>query len=175
MSDGTTKTIDTNDGMVLILGGRCAKAKSIEECSMKEILSAKGEITEAQPEPSFEDKLHQANAELQSSQSYKDFEQAVEFLTRLNADEFMELVLFAEAHGNKFPKFCSELRNVINANDAWGSAWTKLLMPFNEETQALGHKLLDNCLKEDSEGYDLEMFYAFYDAAYQISRIKEVR
>lgn len=173
--NGTNKKINVDNGMILVLGdGPYAGAFRVrlEEATEAELNAAEGEIIE-EPVVSFEDRLHQANEELQSSQSYKYFEKAVKFLTELNADEFMELVLFAESHGNKFPKFCSELRGIINANDAWGSAWSRMLAPLNKEMQDLGHKLLDNCLKEDSEGYDLEMFYAFYDSVSTIARIKE--
>ena len=165
MEDGTTKTIDTNDGMVLILGGRCAKAKSIEECSMKEILSAKGEITEAQPEPSFEDKLAVANEELQQSSQYKDFEAAVDFLTDLNADEFLEIVRYAEKHNNRFPRFVNELRNIVNANDAWGSAYSRLISVYSKKMQDKLHRLLDNCLLEDPESSDEDLFGAVWDDA----------
>lgn len=177
LSNGTSKKINVDEnGMVLVLGdGPYAGAFRVrlEEATEAELNAAEGEI-ETVP-VSFEDRLHQANEELQSSQSYKDFEQAVKFLTELNADEFMELVLFAESHGNKFPKFCSELRDITNANDAWGSAWSKMLAPLNKEMRDLGHKLLDNCLMDDAEGYDLEMFYGFYEAVTTIARIQEVR
>ena len=165
MEDGTTKTIDTNDGMVLILGGRCAKAKSIEECSMKEILSAKGEITEAQPKPSFEDKLAAANEEIQNSPEYSYFNSAVEYLLDMAADEFLEVVRYAEEHNNRFPRFIGELKNIINANDAWGSAFTKLISVYNKDMRDKLHRLLDRCVGEDVDGCDEDLFGAVWDDA----------
>ena len=38
LSDGTKKSIDVKDNMVLILNGRAKKFKAIEECSVKELL-----------------------------------------------------------------------------------------------------------------------------------------
>jgi hypothetical protein len=41
--DGTTKTIDINDGVVLVRNGRSVKFKKIDECSVKDLINAKGE------------------------------------------------------------------------------------------------------------------------------------
>ena len=165
MEDGTTKTIDTNDGMVLILG-RCTKTKDATECSVKELIdNAKGEITEAQSKPSFEDKLRQANEKLQNSSEYSCFNSAVEYLLDMAADEFLEVVRYAEEHNNRFPKFIGELKNVINANDAWGSAFTKLISVYNKDMQDKLHRLLDRCLGEDVDGCDEDLFGAVWDDA----------
>lgn len=165
LSDNTTKTIDVaNDGMVIILG-RCAKAKAIEECSMKEILSAKGEITEAQSKPSFEDKLAAVNEEIHNSPEYSYFNSAVEYLLDMAADEFLEVVRYAEEHNNRFPRFIGELKNIINANDAWGSAFTKLISVYNKDMQDKLHRLLDRCVGEDVDGCDEDLFGAVWDDA----------
>ena len=38
MSNGNTKTIKIDDGLVLVRNGRATKFKAIEECSVKELL-----------------------------------------------------------------------------------------------------------------------------------------
>lgn len=64
-------------------------------------------------------------------QSY--FYAAVEFLNQRTAEEFFELVSYARVHGNKFPSYVAELRDVINADDCYCTAVVDLLKPFGEE------------------------------------------
>lgn len=89
-------------------------------------------------------KLAAANEELKQSQVYNDFEKAVEFMTMLSADEFIELVLFAKEHGNTFPKFCKELKKCVNADDCYCSALIALARPRGVEEKAF--ELLDSCM-----------------------------
>lgn len=156
MNDGTVKNINVTDDTVLVLG-RCAKIKMVEDCSVKELLTnAKGEITtevksELAPIP-FDEKLKAANEELQNSKETSYFNSAVDFLSGLSADEFLELVIFANEHGNRFPKFsAAEIRECVNADDAYCSALIGLSRPCGERVENAAFKLLADCI--DAEPY----------------------
>ena len=146
MSDGTAKRINVNNGMILVLMGSGpmdgAFWTKLEQATEAELEAAEGEIIEKPIH--FDEKLAKANEELQQSQVYNDFEKAVEFMVDLSADEFVELVLFSKDHANTFPKFCKELRNVVNADDAYCSALISLARPFHVEEKAFA--LLDSCM-----------------------------
>lgn len=154
MDDGNTKRISVDEnGMILVIGsGPYAGAFRVrlEDATQAELEAADG-IIEQGPVPFDEKLVEAANEELHSSQYYNDFEKAVEFLTKLNADEFMELVLFAKEHGNRFPKFSAELRNIVNADDAYCSALIALSRPCGEEIENAAFKLLADCI--DAEPY----------------------
>ena len=153
MNDGNTKRVSVDDnGMILVIGsGPYAGAfrVKLEDATQAELEAADG-IVDPVPVP-FDEKLAKANEEIQSSTIHKDFEKAVKFLTELNADEFVELVLFAKEHGNRFPKFSAELRNVVNADDAYCSALIGLSRPCGEEVENAAFKLLADCI--DAEPY----------------------
>ena len=147
LSDGTTKRIEVKNGMILILMGNGpmdgAFWTRLEDASDAELNAAAGEIIEEEAIP-FDEKLAKANEELQQSQVYNDFEKAVEFLADLSADEFIELVHFSKDHANTFPKFCKELKNIVNADDAYCSALIALARPRGVEEKAFA--LLDSCM-----------------------------
>lgn len=169
LSDGTSKKIEVKNGMILILMGNGpmdgAFWKKLEEATEVELNAAEGEIIEEEQPVPFDEKLKAVNEELQNSPEYSYFNSAVEYLLDMAADEFLEVVRYAEEHGNRFPRFIGELKNVINANDAWGSAFTKLISVYNKDMQDKLHRLLGRCLGEDVDGCDEDMFLASWDDA----------
>lgn len=146
-ANGNSKIIEVNDDGTIMIYGRTIKYKVVDECSANELINAKGEIIEAPTPVAFDEKLKKINDELKTSKPYNDFESAVQFLTELNADEFLELVKAVENNGNnKFPKFVSKLRNVVNADDAYCSALISLSRPKGNDIEAFAFTLMNKCL-----------------------------
>ena len=85
-----------------------------------------------------------------------ELDSAVDFLCRCSGNDFIELVRYAKAHGNKFFHCVKEVSNIANADDVYCTALIKLSRPLSEEVERTAFNLLAEAEKDE---YDFVKFW----------------
>ncbi len=154
LSDGNTKNIKVKDGMVLILMGNGpmdgAFYKKLEDCTEGELAAAEAfEETTENNLPTVAETPTPCGDSL-DDEYHNTFDTAVDFLANCSGEDFIELVNYAKAHGNKFFHCVKEVADVINADDAYCSAIIKLARHLGKDVENKAFKLF---AREDKEAF----------------------
>lgn len=117
-----------------------------------------GAVTTAETENNTANEIAEADDKYTVDNS--SFDKAVNFLANCSAEDFIELVKYAQKHGNTFCHCVSEVRDCVNADDAYCAALVQLTRPFGEKLENKAFKLFDNIDTLEGE----EAFAEFWDA-----------
>ena len=155
------------NGCVLVICGTGSTAgafwKKIEDCSNADFDAAKETDTVAAwGVTPWGDSLDDVIDE-----SYKhSFNTAVDYLAHCKGEDFIELVRYARAHGNKFFNCVKELVNIANANVAYDSAIVKLARPLGNVVERKAFELFELALEDKNVEDFLDMWKSLQTISY---------
>lgn len=172
--DGKAKNIEVKDGFVLVFCGHGpndgAFWKKFEECSNAELAAAE-EAAEVSTEDFSPTPLGDSLDTAQTTENntnlnpaaYKvdnsDFNKAVDFLAHCSGEDFLELVRYARAHGNRFFNCVKEVAECVNADDTYCSALIKLARPLGADVEKKAFKLFEAATADDENAEDFIDFW----------------
>ena len=165
------RNIEVKNGCVLVFTGNspydAAFYKKLEDCSDADFAAAKEVSAENFAPTPWGDSLDDVETQTTENNTnfnpaaYKvdnsDFNKAVNFLTRCSAEDFLELVKYAKKHNNTFWHCVSEVRDVVNADDAYCSAIIKLTRHLGESVEKKAFELFNEAVEKDE--YDFIQFW----------------
>ena len=171
--NGKEKAIEVKDGLVLVFCGHgpndAAFWKRFEECGDAEFAAAE-EVTAADfnPTPWGDSLDNEAPKTTTEQDEYKNnFDKAVDFLAHCKGEDFLELVRYAKAHGNRFFNCVKEVANIVNADDAYCSALIRLSRPLGEVVERKTFELFSVVDESDlCEENFLDMWKALQTISY---------
>lgn len=165
VDNNNTNPIFVVDGNIYVLCGDAAMITKLEDATPVERECAIGPNSDCdlarhiKDEYEKQNELAEAAAEQEQDEYVHSFDEAVDFLCRCSAEDFLELVKYSKKHDNTFFRCVKELTDVVNADDCYCTALIKMTRHLGEEVEKKAFELFHEAIEKEKDEYDFVQFW----------------